>query len=225
MPLKIKNIGKNAQKTRKVGQNNQTVQQSKRNSRRRRRWDSDSMYLQEDEKEALFRAIKSPRDKAIFRLAYQRGLRASEISLLQMADYNDKRGILYVHRLKGSDSREYRLFPQEVTALRAWLKIRGTKPGPLFPSQMGPRIGSRGITRTRLDQLIKKYAEIAGIREAKAHMHALRHSCGTHLAELGESTHMIQNHLGHVNSQNCDIYLHVTPKMRDAAWERLKDWK
>jgi type 1 fimbriae regulatory protein FimB len=183
------------------------------------------MYLQEDEKNALLKVIKSKRDAAIFRLAYQRGLRASEISLLKMTDYNDKRGLLYVHRLKGSESREYRLFPSEITALRAWLKIRGAKPGPLFPSQMGARIGGRGITRTRLDQLMKRYCEIAGICEAKAHMHSLRHSCGTHLADRGESTRMIQNHLGHVNSQNTDRYLHYTSRMRDAAWERLKDWK
>jgi integrase len=183
------------------------------------------MYLQDYEKDALFKAIKDPRDKAIFRLAYHRGLRASELSLLQMTDYNDKRGILYVHRLKGSDSREYRLMPPEISALRVWLKIRGSKPGPLFASQMGARAGSLGITRRRLDQLMKEYCALAGIREAKAHMHALRHSCGTHLAEQGESAHTIKYWLGHVNSQNTDIYMHFTPRMADAAWERLKNWK
>jgi type 1 fimbriae regulatory protein FimB len=183
------------------------------------------MFLQAEEKDALLKVIKSPRDRCIFRLAYQRGLRVSEISLLKMTDYNDKRGLLYVHRLKNSESREYRLFTEEIRTLRAWLKIRGPKPGPLFCSQKGPRIGGRGMGRSWLNDLMKRYCALAGIRPEKAHMHGLRHSCGTHLADLGESTRMIQNHLGHVNSQNTDRYLHYTSRMSDAAWERLKDWK
>jgi integrase len=45
-------------------------------------------YLSEQQVEAFFRVIQSPRDIAIFRLAYHRGLRASEIGALQLADYN-----------------------------------------------------------------------------------------------------------------------------------------
>jgi hypothetical protein len=32
---------------------------------------------------------------------------------------------------------------------------------------------------------MKEYCAKAGIRREKAHMHALKHSCGTHLAERG----------------------------------------
>ncbi|MGG7380887.1 tyrosine-type recombinase/integrase, partial [Escherichia coli] len=76
--------------------------------------------------------------------------------------------------------------------LRAWLKERGTFPGPLFPS----RQGSKGISRIRLDQLMKKYCKLAGIPKDKAHMHALKHSAGTHLAERGASAAEIQDWLG-----------------------------
>jgi site-specific recombinase XerD len=90
---------------------------------------------------------------------------------------------------------------------------------------MGARAGHLGIHRNRLDQLIKHYCELAGIRREKAHMHVLKHSCGTQLASMGESAHVIQDWLGHVNSQSTDVYMHFTSKMRDEAYERLKGWK
>jgi integrase len=222
---KTKRTAKTGQKTIKGGQNNQTAQLLKPPKRRRKRRDTEALYLDPEEMAALFKAITNKRDTAIFRIAYQRGLRASEVGMLQMEDFNERRGTLFVHRKKGSEDRTYRLLPPEMIALRAWMKVRGPDPGPLFPSQMGPRAGKLGIHRNRLDQLIKQYCQKAGIRAEKAHMHVLKHSCGTHLAERGESAHVIQDWLGHVNSQSTDVYLHFTSKMRDEAYERLKGWK
>jgi integrase/recombinase XerD len=91
---------------------------------------------------------------------------------------------------------------------------------------MGPRRGNLGINRNRLNQLMRKYCALAGVSVSKAHMHVWKHSCGLHLASMGESSHMIQNHLGHVNSQSTDVYTrHFTKKQQDEAWERLKHWR
>ena len=45
-------------------------------------------HLSEDEIARLFSVISSIRDRAIFQLAYRAGLRASEIGLLQLRDYD-----------------------------------------------------------------------------------------------------------------------------------------
>ena len=68
------------------------------------------------------------------------------------------------------------------------------------------------------------YCALAGIPPEKAHPHALKHSCGTHLSDLNETVQVIQDHLGHRNIQNTMIYLQVTNKARDAAAERLRHW-
>src|SRR5437899_3345064 len=47
-------------------------------------------FLTEDELARLFSVIHSIRDRAIFQLAYRAGLRASEVGLLQMRDYDPK---------------------------------------------------------------------------------------------------------------------------------------
>lgn len=180
----------------------------------------DSKYLLENEITALFRAIDSKRDRAIFRLAYHHGLRAHEIGMLQLRDFRDRDGVLFIYRGKGSISREHSLIDNELRALRAWIKERGTTPGPLFPS----RQGSKGISRFQLDKLMKKYCKFAGIRADKAHMHALKHSCGTHLAERDATPDEIQDWLGHRDSASTQVYLHFSPRRRAASVAKHKNW-
>jgi integrase len=177
-------------------------------------------YLQREEIDQLFRVITDKRDRAIFTITYQKGLRAHEVGLLQLADFRARDGYLFIHRGKGSISRHHALTKKEQIALRAWLKVRGSAPGPLFPS----RQGSKGITRTRLDQLMKQYCAAAGIAPEKAHMHALKHSCGTHLRERGEPADVIQDWLGHRDPKSTEIYLHFSRHRRDEAAERNRDW-
>ena len=71
---------------------------------------------------------------------------------------------------------------------------------------------------------MKNYCRLTGIPVEKAHMHSLKHSCGTHLSEMGKDVAVIRDWLGHRNVQNTMIYLEVTNKARDAAAESLRRW-
>src|SRR3989449_11660650 len=115
-------------------------------------------FLTEDELARLFSVIHSVRDRAIFQLAYRAGLRASEVGLLQLRDYDPKADRIFIHRLKGSNSGHHHLVREEARALRAWLKVRGSFPGPIFLSKQ-----KRPIDRTTLHLLMKKYGAAAGI--------------------------------------------------------------
>src|SRR5437016_7246267 len=66
-------------------------------------------------------------------LAYRAGLRASEVGLLQLRDYDPKADRIFIHRLKGSNSGHHHLVREEARALRPWLKVRGSFPGPDLP--------------------------------------------------------------------------------------------
>ena len=60
-------------------------------------------FLREEEIDRLFSVIDSIRDRAIFRLAYHAGLRASEIGMLQLRDYDPKAAkILIAWRVSAS---------------------------------------------------------------------------------------------------------------------------
>lgn len=177
-------------------------------------------YLTREELSRLFRAIKEPRDRAIFAISYFRGLRASEVGMLQMSHFKRDSGRLLVKRLKGSKSAEFPLSPQELKAIRAWLKVRGSEPGPLFPSRRG-----RGISRQMLDVLMREYAEAAGIPESKRHFHVLKHSIATHLVEKGVEVLQIKEWLGHRSINSTLEYAHLHDQARDSLAERLYlDW-
>ena len=99
-------------------------------------------YLIPEKKDALFRVIEDPRDRAIFRLAYHHGLRASEIGMIQVKDWRRGTSLdmdrLFLRRLKGSIGVETILVNAAATALRAWLRIRGTSPRADLPIQEPP---------------------------------------------------------------------------------------
>jgi integrase/recombinase XerD len=167
-------------------------------------------YLTFIQIEKLFRVITSPRDRAIFQVGFYRGLRASEVAKLQLSDYRPDAGRLYVTRCKGSVSNEYPLFKAETHALRAWLKVRGNAPGPLFPSRLG-----RGISQQQLDKLMKSYCRRAALPPDRAHFHALRHSCAMWLVENDRDLLEVQDHLGHAAISSTVIYARVSGRKRE----------
>ena len=213
----LENMGEKALKTDRTPQNDCSVASDKKKPRKRPK---PVKYLNTEEIKALFGVITDARDRAIFRVVYHRVLRASEVKLLELSDYRQRDGRLYVRRLKGSKSGEYPLFDEERRALNLWLKKRGTSAGPLFPSRR-----HHGISRWALDELMKKYCRIAGVAEEKAHMHALKHSSGTHYHARTGDVAATQDHLGHRNIQNTMIYVDITNRRRDELAERNHDWK
>ena len=172
-------------------------------------------YLTQREWERFIGVVESTRDRAMLTVAYWRGLRASEIGLLTMADLDMEAGRIRVRRLKGSRGGEYHLSPEETTALLAWLEIRGAKPGPLFPTQTGGAI-KRGMVYL----LVRRYAREAGLPAEKQHPHILKHSIATHLLDKGVAITAVQDWLGHRNIANTMVYAAVTNAQRLEA-ERI----
>jgi integrase len=176
-------------------------------------------YFTKEETDRFFKVIDSPRDRAIFRVMYLRGLRASEVGMIQLADWNISRDRIVFERLKGSNGGEYHLFSSEVRALKAWLRVRGSDPGPLFPSRLG-----KGISRKMLHVLVRNYGAKAGLPTEKCHCHAFKHSVATHMLDKGESLEDVQDQLGHVNIQSTLVYAKFTNVRRQARDKRLRDW-
>jgi integrase len=190
-------------------------------TKRRNRKRTGPPFLQFEEVERLFRVITSVRDRSLFRLAYHAGLRASEVGMLDLRDYNARTDCLFIHRLKGSNSGDHHLCREESRTLKAWLKIRGSEPGILFPSRK-----NRPISRQMLDVLMKQYGAAAQIPAALRHFHVLKHSCATHLLSKGFHVEQVQDWIGHANIQNTMIYAHITNSRRDEMAAALRDtWK
>lgn len=182
-------------------------------------------YLTIPEKDRLFKVIESVRDRAIFRLLYHHGLRASEIGMLDLASYRQGTALemdrIYIKRLKGSVSGECAMVPTAALAMRAWIRKRGYMAGPLFPSRQRNR-----ISRKTIFKMMRKYCAAAGIPAEKAHPHSLKHTCCTHLlSEQRESIVDVQKHVGHRSVKNTMIYANLTDEATEARAKRLREWR
>jgi integrase/recombinase XerD len=61
----------------------------------------------------------------------------------------------------------------------------------------------------------------AGLTKLGVAIHTLRHSYATHLLEAGVNPRLIQRYLGHTQLETTMIYLHLTHKGHEDAYERL----
>jgi type 1 fimbriae regulatory protein FimB len=168
-------------------------------------------FFTPDELRRLLSAAKkqSSRDYALMLTGYRHGLRASEIGLLQVSDLDYKRMQLRVHRVKGSFGGEHLMQPDEVRAIKTWLRARPHESPYLFTSNR-----NLPIDRTTLDWLMKGYGEKLKLPADKRHFHVLKHSIATHMLEAGADLRFVQDWLGHSNIQNTVIYTHLVSHSR-----------
>src|SRR5262245_10027090 len=175
--------------------------------------------LTDQELSRLWHVITKPRDRALFVVAYHRGLRVSEMAMIDVQDYDRQAGKLVFQRLKGSRGGIYSLTHFEKVALNAWLRVRGNKPGPLFLSRQGD---GRGVGRKQLHALMRQYCAAAGIAKKKAHFHTLKHSVATYLSAHDPDIVSIQDHLGHACITNTMKYVQVSSKRRETFTQGLE---
>jgi site-specific recombinase XerD len=180
-------------------------------------------FLTEPEADALLATpIRSTptgrRDRALFALAAQTGLRASELIGLRCADVHLGAGAHVSCLGKGRKLRITPLTSGMVAALRAWLAERAGQPTePLFTTQTG-----KALSRDALEHRLAKYVEIAArtcpsVGQKKVTMHVLRHTAAMRLLRAGVDTSVIALWLGHEQIETTQIYLHADLDLKERA--------
>jgi site-specific recombinase XerD len=150
------------------------------------------------------------RDRAMFELAYSCGLRAAELTGLDLGDVEFEAETI---RVSGKGSKT-RVVPIGELAQR-WVDryLRTARPTlvasrderALFLSRRGNRLSTSDIRR-RLGLWVRE-AAVAG----KVSPHTLRHSFATHLLEGGADLRSIQELLGHASVSTTQVYTRVEP--------------
>ena len=88
-------------------------------------------YFTQKELKKIFSAIEKTkdkgnpyylRDKCIFEISYLCGLRASEVGMLKLENFNQQTSELYVRRLKGSTNTTTRLDKQRKNLLELYIR-------------------------------------------------------------------------------------------------------
>lgn len=183
-------------------------------------------YLTDQEVDAMISACErgtwtGRRDHAMLVLAFQTGLRISELISLTCADLALGSGA-NVHCVgKGRKERRTPLVPLTVNVLRTWLAERkGSESQPLFPTITG-----RSLSRDAIEHRIANYAAIAAehcpsMRTKHVTAHTLRHTCAMRLLASGVDVTLIALWLGHDQVSTTNIYLHADMTHKEIAIAR-----
>ena len=139
------------------------------------------------------------RDRAVLLLGYAAALRPSEIAALHLADVSDtSEGLLITIRCSKADQEGLgqmvgvaaglHTATDPIRALRAWLDLRPTGPGPVFTRvpATGP-ISREGIGQRTVSDMVRNRAAAAGLGDLGVSGHSLRAGHVTAAAVSGAS--------------------------------------
>jgi integrase/recombinase XerD len=158
------------------------------------------------------------RDRAMFVLAAQTGLRVSEITALTRSDVHLGVGAHVICHGKGRKQRATPLTTSTVSVLNAWLRERtGTASDPLFPTRTG-----RSLSRDAVERRLAVHVETAtvscpSLKTKHVTAHTLRHSAAMRLLHAGVDTAVIALWLGHEQVETTQIYLHADLTIKQRA--------
>ena len=181
--------------------------------------------LRRERVEAILAAIPAAerRDRLIFRLIFETGLRIGEALQAHVEDLDLSRDNEHlVVTGKGGRQRTVLLDdPRLVKELRAFLKATGYQHGPLFRASKNGRGGPMRYQSIHLRWM--RYCKEAGI---DCTIHQLRHSHATEMVNDGVSLGTIRKRLGHKSIQTTLLYAETSDTTADAeirAWRRRQE--
>lgn len=155
------------------------------------------------------------RDLLIFELLYGCGLRVSELTGLNLTDF-DFAGRWIRVLGKGRKERQVPYASKAALALEKYLSKRETKAGEnaLLLNHRGQRLSARGAR-----QVVAFYSRtIAG--DASLHPHSFRHAYATHLLSDGADLRAIQELLGHAQLSTTQKYTQVSLADLTAVYDK-----
>ncbi|MBW1814119.1 MAG: tyrosine-type recombinase/integrase [Deltaproteobacteria bacterium] len=164
-------------------------------------------YLKDEQVQALFDFIKSPRDRAMFMLMLRCGLRVDEVANLTFAALDVKRCQLFVLNGKGSKDRVVYISKDAHSALARYLKVRpSSRASKVFLVEKGSYKG-KPISVRGIQKRIEYYARQMGL---KVSCHQLRHTMATQLLNADADLVTIQDLLGHSQIKTTQRYCKVS---------------
>ncbi|MCH9742343.1 MAG: tyrosine-type recombinase/integrase [Proteobacteria bacterium] len=167
----------------------------------------DELSAMNNAQQMLPNATVQARDKLVFNLLYSLGLRRFEVASLTLASVQMQRQII---RFIGKGNKEAELpYGADVEqALTDWLKLRGSKAGPLVCRiRKGGQIdATKALSDVAIRDILKRTAFLAGIDPSSLAPHDMRRSRITHLLDDGNKLRDVQALARHANANTTAKY-------------------
>ena len=163
---------------------------------------------------AVSAAVTSVRDRAIYELFLDSGIRLKELSTIKIGDIDIEEGSVRVMG-KGGKERFVYFIPPVAESIKAYVKEfrrDAAKNDALFVTSTGSPLKTRGI-----QTMLCRLGEKAGLKERLA-PHKLRHSFATLSLKYGANVEYIRKMLGHTDIKTTsESYLNVLDEDVKAA--------
>jgi site-specific recombinase XerD len=182
--------------------------------------------LSEEEVRRILSCVNTPHNHAYLTTVYSCGLRLHEGLHLEVPDIDSTRKMIHVHRGKGAKDRYVPLPEGTLHILRQHWKTH-RHPRLIFPAIGRDRrrssYTSSTMAKSSVQGAFRRAKQLACIAKKNVSIHTLRHSYATHLLEAGVNLRTIQQFLGHVRLETTMVYLHLTSKGQQDAWEKINN--
>lgn len=163
------------------------------------------------------------RDRALFTALWRGSMRIGATLRIKPGDIDWDRNLITIQRDKGGEGRTVVLDPQAMDVLRIWSERRKviglTGHQWFFCSVYKHALGNK-LDPSHYRRLIGRLRKKAGI-EKRCHLHGLRHTGASEMAEEGIDLPTISAQLGHKSVGTTSKYIH---RLRpDLMNQRLKE--
>lgn len=162
------------------------------------------VVLSKNEVKTLLKASVHIREKVMFALTYDTGMRISELTNLLVNDVDMDRAVIHIRQSKNKKDRYLPISSHAIRGIKKHMAINNPKVY-LFENQN--RKGMP-ISKTRVRFLLKEALSVTDIKK-KISVHSLRHTFATHQLEAGQNIMVLKELLGHANIQTTLVYLHI----------------
>jgi integrase/recombinase XerD len=176
------------------------------------------------EVEALIKACKYERDRAILALLYYGGLRVGEIGGLRVKDVVFEENGVRVHVQTGKTGARSILVVEPEPYLRVWMRNHPQGDDVEAPLWIDFQYG-KPIRYDTIRQMIKRIAKAAGIPSGKCHPHNFRHSRATELAKVMTESQLCAFFGWIMGSDMAATYVHLSGRDVDDVILKLHGLK
>ena len=146
------------------------------------------------------------RNRTMFCLLYDTGLRVGELVRIERADVDLAGGTV---RVRGKGRRDRRVPLSRPMRSIMWDYLNRWRSDPLLTSRVFVSRRGDPLLTTAVNQLLRRAARKAGIGHPKDHPHAFRHTFGTMYIRNGGDEFTLMKILGHTTTSMTRRYVHM----------------
>ena len=166
------------------------------------------------------------RDYTLLHLLYDSGIRASEITTLNL-DYFDPQKRTLAILGKGNRYRQIEIKPKTAKLIKLYIAKYRTAPKPLYQHRLFINQRGKELTRHGIYRICKKYLYKALSPKRLKNInpvHSFRHGCAVYMLSCGDSISDIKNHLGHENVNSTMAYLQIDLSRRKEIQKKFIEY-